>query len=264
MRRLHPSDRRLIGRNSGVHLGVRSSYPESDQHAMPAGRNEAAAGGDGDCSADRVSCCSAASGSRTWSRRWPTQGEARRADVHCRGVQPVKRGRHLAHRLPHLRVIGEGELISPSAARLDQDALGWWRRHVQLMQDPLALPCLARIKLRQVLRSHQLPGQEGHADDAEPADDSRLCVPCAPQGDPLADRPAPVLLTPRHSPLQPWAAKHAHRDSDRWRRMAKRPGRSKLLHSHPTRQSDTPTEAVIAPEACRAAPRSTTSAWTPR
>jgi hypothetical protein len=116
-------------------------------------------------------------------------------------VQPVKRGCHLSHRLPHFRVIREAELVSVRGTRLDEHTLGRRRRNVQLMQGPLTVPRLAWVKLRQALRSQHLPGQEGCADQAEPADNSCLRVPCAPEGDPLADRRATVPRTTRHSPM---------------------------------------------------------------
>jgi hypothetical protein len=67
-------------------------------------------------------------------------------------MQPVKRGSHLEYRLPHLGVIRKGAPIGSRAPRLDEHTLGRWCRHVQLVQEPLTLPGLPRVKLRQALR----------------------------------------------------------------------------------------------------------------
>jgi hypothetical protein len=115
-------------------------------------------------------------------------------------MQPLERGRHLADRLAHLGVIRNGSPAGSRASRLDEHALGRWCRHVQLMQEPLTLPGLARVKLRQALRSQQLPRQEGGTDKAEPADDGSLCVRRAPEGNPLDNGPVAAPLRSNPSP----------------------------------------------------------------
>jgi len=70
-------------------------------------------------------------------------------------------------------------------ARLHQDALGRRGHHVQLMQDLLVLPGLARVIPRPALRYQQVACQQRHADQAEPPDHGCPGTPGAPAGDPL-------------------------------------------------------------------------------
>jgi hypothetical protein len=171
---LHPGDGRLVGGDGCVCAGIRPGHIEGHEDAAAAGGNQAGAAAA--AAAARKAAAGIASCVRADFRR------AGRADVLRRSWQSMQRSCHLPCRLLHLRVIGEGEPGGGRSAGLDEDALGWRGHHIQLAQDLPALPGLARVVLRQTLRSQQLACQKRRADQAAPAEHRCLPVPGAPAG----------------------------------------------------------------------------------
>ena len=80
------------------------------------------------------------------------------------------------------------ELPGPACPGLDEHALRGRRDHVQLAQHLLGLAGLARVILRLALRAEQVPAEQRHHGQHQPARDHRDPVPCAPARDPLHHR----------------------------------------------------------------------------
>src|SRR3984957_14798297 len=126
-----------------------------------------------------------------------------------------------------MRVIGECAARGRRTAGLDDHALARRGRDIKPVQRLFRGSGLTRVVLRHTLRAQQLPGQEGHADQGEPADDRGLGVACAPARDALDER---AVL-----------AAHTHWSSRSLARRRKVTGRIRL--------SDSESETAASPQA---------------